>query len=126
MMNRKSLWGVVLCWAGYISPATAACTLTKEFVFDHAEIGAVQISRDTNANAIAFTSQMQVMMRRIPTSANYPNILEKMRRALAHQGTIRLGAVRTKDNPLVGLSPNTPKFAYRESHLSPTLSCSLR
>lgn len=72
--HRKSLWSVVLCWAGYMSTASAACTLTKEFVFDHAEIGAVQIFRDTNANAIAFTSQMQVNTDGAPDSYHPNNI----------------------------------------------------
>jgi hypothetical protein len=58
------------------SPVAAAteCSLTEELVFNHAEIGAVQIFRDTNANAIAFTSQMQVNTDGAPDSYHPDNI----------------------------------------------------
>src|SRR5262245_61762035 len=40
--------------------ALAECPLTKDFVFQHDEIGAIQVFRDTTSAAIAFASQMQV------------------------------------------------------------------
>ena len=54
--------------------AVVECSLTRELVFNHAEIGAVQIFRDINANAIVFMSQMQVNTDGAPDSYHPDNI----------------------------------------------------
>ena len=58
---RNTLTGICLCSLACVPIfATAECSLTRELVFKHAEIGAVQVFRDANTKAVAFTSQMQV------------------------------------------------------------------
>lgn len=58
---RSILGGIYSLALGCFSTAMAVeCSLTRELTFRHAEIGPIQIFRDTASNAIAFAAQMQV------------------------------------------------------------------